>query len=444
MSMDEICTFDVRDTQSKGTGRLPYAALVRAILISAGPEVTDSFNPCSLRYHLTLSEGKVISVKPKISHREGSEGYYDDDYATGPHRLGGTSTQGGTKRKDLFEKLLEQWFSFAVLGLEGSEDGVTDLRKTFRKKRQKFDIDKPEGNPKTRSQLGMINEALSALVPEEIRKHSNKLSMKVDVYTNRTLLGWHKDGNDEHALILGLLNISNGPIGSTELFFDPNTNAPAELAWIEQHLLRPASVRRKAMLDRIKDLKDVANTEQRFHPFEKQEVGEIRWFNDAVWVHRTPPLNRFDDAYREKVFVNGCDFTVPQKIKDLTSDRTKYENVDHLVPQGRMLVRITIRDMYEPCAEVWFGDRAIQGDSRVFFRSPGMVKAKWAYIAGPYYLDFDTDHYETEREQPWCLQTCDPAKFAKYKKTKLTFAYQYPDSYEWNIVTQVEVPGDEG
>lgn len=440
MNMDAICKFDVKDTEAESPGRLPYAALVRAILTSVGPEITGTFNACSLRYHLKLENGEVVDIGPKISHWAGTEGYYDDDYTSGSHRLGGTSMLGTIKEKDLFEKLFERWFNFAVLGLIGSKPAVTHVRNSLREKHPDFDVER-RSTPRRRSRLGMINEALSTLVPEDVRKLGNKLSMKVDTYTNRELFGWHKDGNDQHALILGLLNISDGPIGSTELFFAPDTNAPKELAGMAENRLRPASKCRKAMLDRLAEGKDVDNTELFFHQFDEQKVGEIRWFNDAVWVHRTPPLMRFVDANQTHAVINNCFFDVPRDIQFETGKRDAYEKgISNLVPRQRMLIRITIRDMYEPCAEVWFGHRTKDGDKRVFLRSPGAEKVKWAYVDGPHYMEFPTDFCENQSEPGWCLQTCDPAIFANKKGATRGFAYQFPDEWQWLSVPDVAIP----
>lgn len=438
--MDAICKFDVKDTDSESPDRRHYAALVRAILTSVGPEITDTFNACSLRYHLTLKNGEVVGIGPKISHRTGSEGYYDDDYTSGSHRLGGTSTLGTIEQKDLFEKLLAGWFEFAVLRLERSTSEASRVRSSLRKKHPDFDV-ALGSTPKRRSPLRTINKALRTLVPDEVRKRSDKLSMKVDAYTNRVLLGWHKDGNDQHALILGLLNISDGPIGSTELFFAPDVNARAELDGIATNRLRPASKRRKAMLDRLAKGRDVENTQRVFHRFDEQKVGEIRWFNDAVWVHRTPPLKRFADADQTTAWINNCGFEVPHEIQVETNVSAAYEReVDQLVPAQRMLIRITIRDMYEPCAEVWFGHRATDGDKRVFLRSPGADKVKWAYVSGPRFDEFPTELCETQSEPGWCLQTCTPTEFSKYQGKVLTFSYWDPERWSWEPVPVVVVP----
>lgn len=446
--MDDVnCRFDVKDTDSEIPGRLPYAALVRAILVRVGPEVTGTFNVCSLRYHLKLEEGKVVGIYPKISHRKASEGYYDDDYTLGMHRLGGTLFLGSIEDKNLFEALLEGWFKFVVLGLKRGEGGITKARKDLRefavKTGRHETVASLGSNPPQPARFEMINKALMTLVPDDILKLSNKLSIKVDTYTDRTLCGWHKDGNDEHALILGLLNVSDGAIASTEMYFDPDTNANIELDEIALNHLRPASVRRKAMLERIRARKGVASKELVYRQFDKQPVGEIRWFNDAVWIHRTPPLkHKFDETDKGTVGIGDCRFAVPNEVRRRADVRDRYvTGVDEFVPPKRSLVRITVRDIYEPRPGVWFGPDDGQGGRRMFLRSPSAEPVKWAYCRGAHFLDFNTEPYQSSTAAPaWCVQTCDAAYFLSMKGQRVTFAYSHSDGLTWELVPEIEMP----
>jgi hypothetical protein len=445
--MDKILKYSVEDTKSAGD-RTKYAAVIRAIL-GFTPKYLKGFITCALRYTLTLRDGFVIGCSPNLSHTQETEGYHDDDYTptAGFPRLGNTGIMGTPDQKQAFETLIEPWFEYVVLGLERSETGFAELRKSGHKE---FGVVGTGNDPRKREPLGMIHDVLSVLVPNNLLRAQTELSMKVDVYTDRTVYGWHKDWNDGHALVVGLLNVSQNALSSAELVFVQGDTGEDDL--IRDSRIRHSSTTRTAMR------RLVPTPAKTFYEKEDQPSGEIRWFNDVVWVHRTPPMGNFGhrDAHSVTFSIANDKVLLPLFVADPTNagNAALYADAD----QGRrMLLRVTIRDMYEPCTEAWY-DRAVDKTNRkMWFRVEDKPR-RWRYKSGldalPYEIVMEvfTSKRDPRTNKLWCLQSCnanglfhrfDPNYWTTNppSSTSVPYEFEYRDDDDtWKRVPSVHVP----
>jgi hypothetical protein len=409
--MDKIPKYRVKDTKAI-VDRTKYAALIRAIL-DFTPYDLKGFITCTLRYTLTLNEGVVTKCSETLSHSVATEGYHDDDYApsVGPPRLGNTGIMGKPDQKQTFERLIKPWFEFVVLGLERSQTGFAELRK---KTDKAFKVARTFNDPRKPEQLVMLNEVLSVLVPDTPLKAQRELSMKVDVYTDRTQYGWHKDWNDGHALVVGLLNVSENSLSSAELVFLEGDLT--EDQFIQQGVNRPSSPTRTAM----RALVHALNPAEHFIEKSDHKSGQIRWFNDVVWVHRTPPMN--NKQVNNATFGIGAGFgTLPPFVRapEKAGHPTRYVPAD---VGRRMLLRVTIRDIYQPCTEVWYQRTEKLADRQMWFRVKGEKATQWKVSTGGGWYPIPADWLTTHQLRPtdphtgdsYSLQCCDANRFFPY------------------------------
>jgi len=262
------------------------------------------------------------TIVSKLIAVDSTRTYYDDDDWLGPKekvskRLGDSVKLESGERKREIEQAMMAWWKKANIG-----DHVSD--------------------------------AVAALSPLTLDPSLRKsgYGVKFDLYTNRTSPGWHQDWDDGHALFVALVNLSKHggrevAIKGTEIldFTQDASNAFSELT------LQNAgcSVQRKQLMTcKLYERDDLAKLT------EDQPFGEIRWFNDAVLVHRTPPyavntLTRgsYDLTELNKdVSVNGAGSNnMPfGKLQDEHKDGTRYDFNGPAPVTGRALLRITVRE----------------------------------------------------------------------------------------------------
>lgn len=279
------------------------------------------FQPSLLRYKVKQSDdvvrsqeydtfaergslaSKVISVTSKKSW------YDDDDWLAGSKRLGASEDLELVPRKEEIERAMLTWVK------EG------EIRQH-------------------------VEHAIDQLCPDVHRSKLSRYGVKFDLYTNRIAPGWHQDWDDGHALFIGLINLTRSETGELVSI------KGAELLDFTSCVMPPSSLpgaseMRKNLMSSRACYGELTSLG------EDQPFGEIRWFNDPMIVHRTPPyaantLSRGTHDLQElnKTFsVGGQGFDLPnQLLTQEMRDSSRY-NLNGPAPQtGRALLRITVRE----------------------------------------------------------------------------------------------------
>jgi hypothetical protein len=214
---------------------------------------------------------------------------------------------------------------------------------------------------------GLVVDAIKNLWPTELKPLTG-YGVKLDLYTNRVLPGWHQDWDDGCALFVGLMNVTrhteNGEVSipGTEIlnFATEESRKSHGSEW--GRLLSEATSLRQALINYkgydVNSLKTTAS----------QPFGEMRWFNDAVLVHRTPPfhantlrvlqniaqpykladLNKiFTVSNLEPRFYQAFEFKDDKMVPDgLLRNEGYYKMDERFDPKvNRALLRITVRQL---------------------------------------------------------------------------------------------------
>jgi hypothetical protein len=161
---------------------------------------------------------------------------------------------------------------------------------------------------------GLVVDAIRNLWPKELTPLTG-YGVKLHLYKNRVLPGWHQDWDDGCALFVGLMNVtrdtSKGEVsipGTEILNFateESRKSHPGE--W--NRALDAASPLRKDLI------KYNGYDPTPLKPEPLQPFGEMRWFNDAVLVHRTPPFHV--NTLTKDLEKNQKQKTPPYKLVDL-------------------------------------------------------------------------------------------------------------------------------
>ena len=191
-----------------------------------------------------------------------------------------------------------------------------------------------------------VQEAIEKLCPFRYRAELLRYGVKFDLYTNRTAPFWHPDWDDGHALFVGLINLSKDSSRAAVSI------KGAEILDFTRDMNKLTALHAAASSMRS-NLMKWPGYEALGQLGEDQPFGEIRWFNDAVLVHRTPPhatntLNRTShdlNALNRNFFVGpNPPFDLPERLLSPEMKRSDRYNLNGPAPTAsRALLRITVR-----------------------------------------------------------------------------------------------------
>ena len=417
-------------------------AIVRAILAvthetDVGKEATDPNKAghltSTLRYKLTLKNRKVTKAK-LIPHYAEVEGYEDDDDNYGIPRLLFLVEGEVAKARLEFEQLLHTWFEEDMFGCQPTDKTSDQLKKKI----EHFKITKEE-QELTKTGYKRINDVLEKLIPQDILKTLTSLSMKVDIYTDRLNLAWHKDWDTGHALVVGLLNVSANALSSTELVLLPDDNSEQKL--IDERTIRTASKTRTSMRGRIPQA--LHGKPKKFVTTKPQSSGEMVWFNDVVWVHRTPPMGAFKNA-NSTYFTIGSGKSQSPDFVNIVKEGQQEKTYAEKDTGARELLRVTIRDVFEPTGEslkalVQYNRRTM----KFVFLAPLLAAPnRWrvSKLTSSDSEEFVPEHLRTRMDPTghrWRLQSAGFPKNFKYGRC--VFEYQ-DNKNKWRAVAAIDVP----